>query len=109
MVSHSTTRKFKCMEPFSDKDFTHKSDLVKHERTYSGIIYKCGRCNYSNLDERNYTQHLRYHTKDTLYSRKTCGEHVTYTMELKRHRLSPKNICVLFKGHSDSYPICIQV
>ena len=31
MVSHSKTRDYKCQEPFCEKEFTHKSDLVKHE------------------------------------------------------------------------------
>ena len=41
MVSHSETREYKCKEPFCGRDFTHKSDLVKHERTYSGVVYQC--------------------------------------------------------------------
>ena len=28
MVSHSETREYKCQEPFCEKDFTHKSNLV---------------------------------------------------------------------------------
>ena len=41
MVSHRETREYKCQEPFCEKHFTHKSDLVKHERTHSGVMYKC--------------------------------------------------------------------
>ena len=63
MVSHSDTRKYKCQEPFCNKDFTHKSDLVKHEHTHSGVVYKCSKCTYSNPDERNYKQHLRKHNE----------------------------------------------
>ena len=74
MVCHSETREYKCQEPFCDRSFTHKSDLVKHERTHSGVVYKCSQCKYSNPDERNYNQHLRKHTKVTLYQCKMCGE-----------------------------------
>ena len=31
MVCHSKTREYKYQEPFCDRDFTHKTDLVKHE------------------------------------------------------------------------------
>ena len=65
MVSHRETRDYRCLEPFCEKEFTHKSDLVKHERTHSGVMYKCGKCDYSNSDERNYNQHLRRHTNVT--------------------------------------------
>ena len=65
MVSHSKTREYRCLEPFCEKEFTHKSDLVKHERTHSGVMYKCSKCEYSNSDERNYNQHLRKHTDVT--------------------------------------------
>ena len=65
MVSHNETREYKCQEPFCEKEFTHKSDLVKHERTHSGIMYKCSKCEYSNSDERNYNQPLRKHTDKT--------------------------------------------
>ena len=88
MVYHSETREYKCQEPFCDRDFTHKSDLVKHEWTHSGMVYKCSQCKYNNPDERNYNQHLRKHTKETPYQCKMCGEWFKYTMQLKRHRLS---------------------
>ena len=93
MVSHSNTPGYKCTEPFCDKKFTHRSDLVKHERTHSGIVYKCSKCTYSNPDERNYNQHLRKHTTKTLFTCKHCGEKFKYTMQLKRHRENPENSC----------------
>ena len=93
MVCHSETREYKCQEPFCDKNFTHKSDLVKHERTHSGVMYKCSKCNYSNSDEWNYNQHLQKHTDETLFQCKQCGEHFKYTMQLKRHRLNSNNKC----------------
>ena len=93
IVSHSDTREYKCKEPFCDRDFTHKSDLVKHERTHSGVVYQCSRCDYSNPDERNYQQHLRKHTAETPFQCKKCGQRFKYTMQLKRHRLSPDNSC----------------
>ena len=74
MVCHSETREYKCLEPFCDCDFIHKSDLVKHERTHSGVVYKFSQCNNSNPDKRNYNQHLRKHTKETQYQCKMCGE-----------------------------------
>ena len=93
MVSHRETREYKCQEPFCEKEFTHKSDLVKHERTHSGVMYKCSKCDYSNSDKRNYNQHLRRHTDDKPFKCKQCGERFKYTMQLKRHRLSPENTC----------------
>ena len=93
MVSHWETRKYKCQEPFCEKDFTHKSDLVKHECTHSGVMYKCSKCDYSNSDERNYNQQLRKHTNDKPFLCKQCREHFKYTMQLKRHRLNPNNSC----------------
>ena len=66
MVCHSKTREYKYQEPFCEKDFTHKSDLVKHERTHSGVVYKCSKCNYSNSDERNYNQHPRKHKRKSV-------------------------------------------
>ena len=89
MVSHRESREYKCKEPFCDRDFTHKSDLVKHKRTHSGIVYQCSCCDYSNTDERNYQQHLRKHMQETPFQCKKCGERFKYTMQLKRHRLSP--------------------
>ena len=73
MVSNSETREYKCQEPFCEKDFTHKSDLVKHKHTHSGVMYKCSKCNYSNSDERNYNQHLRKHTNKTQFQCKQCN------------------------------------
>ena len=93
MVSHSESREFKCKEPFCGRDFTHKSDLVKYEHTHSGVVYQCSHCDYSNMDERNYHQHLRKHTQETPFQCKTCGQHFKYTIQLKRHRLSPNNSC----------------
>ena len=89
MLSHSESREFKCQEPFCDRNFSHKSDLVKHERTHSGVVYLCSHCTYSNTDERNYNQHLRKHTNETPFMCKMCGQRFKYTMQLKRHRLSP--------------------
>ena len=93
MVSHRETREYKCQEPFCEKDFTHRSDLVKHECTHSGVMYKCSKCEYNNSDERSNNQHLRRHTDDKPFKCKKCGERFKYTMQLKRHRLSPKNTC----------------
>ena len=93
MFSHSEYRIFKCKEPFCDRVFTHKSDLVKHECTHSGVVYQCSRCDYSNTDERNYNQHLWKHTQETPFLCKMCGQRFKYTMQLKRHRLSPNNSC----------------
>ena len=93
MVSHNETREYKCLEPFCEKEFTHKSDLVKHERTHSGVMYKCRKCEYSNSDERNYNQHLRKHTDVTPFQCKKCGKRFKYTMQLKRHREKPDNTC----------------
>ena len=93
MVSHSDSREYKCKEPFCGRDFTHKSDLVKHERTHSGVVYQCSCCDYSNPDERNYHQHLRKHTTETPFQCKKCGQRFKYTMQLKRHRLSLDNSC----------------
>ena len=93
MVSHRKTREYKCQEPFCKKDFTHKSDLVKHERTHSGVMYKCGKCDYSNPDERNYSQHLCKHTNVTPFQCKQCGKCFKYTMQIKRHRENPDNNC----------------
>ena len=93
MDSHSKTRQHRCLEPFCEKEFTHKSDLVKHECTQSGVMYKCSKCEYSNSDERNYNQHLRKHTDVTPFQCKQCGESFKYTMQLKRHRENPDNTC----------------
>ena len=93
MVSHRETREYKCQEPFCEKDFTHKSDLVKHERTHSGVMYKCSKCDYSNPDERNYNQHLRKHTNATPFQCKQCKKRFKYTMQLKCHRENPENNC----------------
>ena len=93
MVSHSKTRDYKCQEPFCEKEFTHKSDLVKHERTQSGVMYKYSKCEYSNSDERNYNQHLRKHTDKTPFQCKQCGKRFKYTMQLKRHREKPDSTC----------------
>ena len=93
MVSHNETREYKCLEPFCEKEFTHKSDLVKHEHTHSGVMYKCSKCEYSNSDERNYNQHLRKHTDVTPFQCKQCGERFKYTMQLKHHREKPDNTC----------------
>ena len=93
MVSHIASREYKCKEPFCDRDFTHKSHLVKHEHTHSGVVYQCSRCDYSNTDERNYQQHQRKHTQETPFQCKKCGQRFKYTMQLKRHRLSPDNSC----------------
>ena len=93
MVSHSETREYRCLEPFCEKEFTHKSDLVKHECTHSGVMYKCSKCEYSNSDERNYNQHLCKHTDVTPFQCKQCGERFKYTMQLKRHREKPDNTC----------------
>ena len=93
MVSHRETREYRCLEPFCEKEFTHKSDLVKHEHTHSGVMYKCSKCEYSNSDERNYNQHLRKHTDKTPFQCKQCGERFKYTMQLKCHREKPDNTC----------------
>ena len=93
MVSHHETREYRCLEPFCEKEFTHKSDLVKHKRTHSGVMYKCSKCEYSNSDERNYNQHLRKHTDLTPFQCKQCGECFKYTMQLKCHREKPDNTC----------------
>ena len=73
MVSHNKTREYKCLEPFCEKEFTHKSDLVKYKCTHSGVMYKCSKCEYSNSDERNYNQHLRKHTDVTPFQCKQCA------------------------------------
>ena len=93
MVSHNETREYKCLEPFCEKEFTHKSDLVKHECTHSGVMYKCSKCEYSNSDERNYNQHLHKHTDVTPFQCKQCGKWFKYTMQLNRHREKPDNTC----------------
>ena len=93
MVSHSKTREYRCLEPFCEKEFTHKSDLVKHERTHSGVMYKCSKCEYSNPDKRNYNQHLCKHRDKTPFQCKQCGERFKYTMQLKHHREKPDNTC----------------
>ena len=93
IVCHNESREYKFQEPFCDHDFTHKSDLVKHKHTHSGVVYQCSHWTYSNPDERNYNQYLRKHTKATPYQCKKCDQHFKYTMQLKRHRLSPDNNC----------------
>ena len=93
MVSHHETREYRCLEPFCEKVFTHKSDLVKHKHTHSGVMYKCSKCEYSNSDERNYNQHLRKHTDVTPFQCKQCGKCFKYTMQLKHHRENRDNTC----------------
>ena len=58
----------------TNTDGNEENTEKQRYQNWSGVVYKCSQCKYSNPDERNYNQHLRKHTKETPYQCKMCGE-----------------------------------
>ena len=83
--SHTTTRQFKCPEKNCDRSFTHEHDLKKHEKSHSGEVHYCTRCDYSNEDERLLNQHMNKHLRIKKYFCKMCKQGFIYSNQLKRH------------------------
>ena len=83
--SHTTTRQYKCPEKKCDRSFTHEHDLKKHEKSHSGEVHYCTRCDYSNEDERLLNQHMNKHLRIKKYFCKMCKKGFIYSNQLKRH------------------------
>ena len=83
--SHTTTRQYKCPEKNCDRSFTHEHDLKKHEKSHSGEVHYCTRCDYSNEDERLLNQHMNKHLRIKKYFCKMCKEGFIYSNQLKCH------------------------
>ena len=83
--SHTTIRQYKCPEKNCDKSFTHEHDLKKHEKSHSGEVHYCIRCDYSNADERFLNQHMNKHLRIEKYFCKMCKKGFIYSNQLKRH------------------------
>ena len=72
------------------KWFFAKSDLTKHAKTHSGIIYSCFECDYTTLDIRYLRAHHYIHSDKERYSCENCGEKFKHHTQLLRHRSSAK-------------------
>ena len=83
--SHTTTRQYKCPEKDCDRSFTHEHDLKKHEKSHSGEVHYCTRCDYSNEDGRLLNQHMNKHLRIKKYFCKMCKKGFIYSNQLKRH------------------------
>ena len=83
--SHTTTRQFKCPEKNCDRSFTHEQDLKKHEKSHSGEVHYCTRCDYSNEDERLLNQHMNKHLRIKKYFCKMCKQGFINSNQLKHH------------------------
>ena len=71
--SHSTTRQY------------NEHDPKKHEKSHSGEVHYCIRCDYSNEDERLLNKHMNKHLRIKKYFCKMCKEGFIYSNQLKRH------------------------
>ena len=60
--THLKTKLHICSHPNCSKDFTHRYDLLKHERTHKKGKHKCENCEYTTKDIRNLCQHARIDT-----------------------------------------------
>ena len=83
--SHTTIRQYKCPEKNCNKSFTHEHDLKKHEKSHSGEVHYCIRCDYSNTDERLLNQQMNKHLRIEKYFCKMCKKGFIYSNQLKCH------------------------
>ena len=86
--THMKKKPHICSHPNCTKDFTHRYDLLKHERTHCKGTHKCDSCDFTTKDVRNLHQHSRTHTGETPYQCKDCGKQFKFYMQKKRHSCS---------------------
>ena len=67
------------------KWFFAKSDLNKHTKVHSGIIYSCMECSYITYDVRYLCAHIYTHSDHERYQCSKCGEHFKHHTQLIRH------------------------
>ena len=82
---HLMIKQYMCNHPKCGRDFTHKYNLAKHERTHSSKKWCCADCDYTTKDESNYKQHRCVHTGEKPYSCLKCLATFRFFMQKKRH------------------------
>ena len=87
-VSHRTLCTYQCIH--CKKYLKNESDLVKHLKVHDGILHECDLCDYSNMDIRNLTAHMKsMHTFLKRYICKYCGVAFKHFNQRTRHLAKP--------------------
>ena len=101
MYSHCSKPSFFCVYPKWGKAFFNESDLTRHFKRHTGMVYKCIDCPYQDTDKRNYDSHRLSHSRITKYKCETCSQEFVFNTQKRRHLKDGK--CPIKRSDSPAF------